>query len=503
VVWLVGALLLSWLAWGPAVLLVAAAMLCVPRIRWWVQDRVHVERRAAGLTGAAVLALVALVLVVPDGWLPVPPAPGALAGPSYVGRPATPHPVGPADAPANPHLAVDSSARPGPLGLQPEVDTAWFGLQRCGRLEATSAGPLLARCVDRSGPSLRLVDADTMRPVVSRDLPDAEMCADVDGPGSSYVDESDRAVVATRTREVQVVATRSAKGAPALTTATTWDLKPYVPYGDCLVSVAPDWSGRVWWVSEQGLVGTIDPASGRVAVADLGEDVRRGLATDEAGAYVVTDEALHRFVAGAEGGPQEAWRSEYDGSSGSPPVLLEGGAVAITDSSDAHLGVLFLARDDGRVLCRQPVFEKGDGATDSPLAPLGTGVVVTNNHGYSSPRSTLLGFTSSPGMARVDLVDDGCVVRWTSDAVSPGPGATASLPDGLLYAWTKRPSLVGVSAWYLTAVDAATGRSMWSVRTGTGLLAGSGGSQVALGVDGTAWLGTLSGLVRVRDRSRS
>ena len=42
---------------------------------------------------------------------------------------------------------------------------------------------------------------------------------------------------------------------------------------------------------------------------------------------------------------------------------------------------------------------------------------------------------------------------------------------------------------------------MWSVRTGTGLMAGSDGSRVTLGADGSAWLGTLAGLVRVRDRS--
>jgi hypothetical protein len=497
--WLLAALLLSWMAWGPIVLVVAAALLCVPRVRWWVQDRAHVSRRAGGVAAATVVVLVTTVLVVPDGWLPVPPAPGVLAGPSYVGRPASSHPTGPLEAPANPHLAVAAPTRPGPLGLQPEVDTAWFGLQRCGRLEVTSAGPLLARCVDRSGPSLRLVDADTMRPLAGQDLPDASPCSD--GVDPSYVDEADRVVVATRTREVRVVATRSAKDEPDLTTATTWDLKPYVPYGDCLVGLAPDWTGRIWWTSQQGLAGTIDPASGQVAVTDLGEEVRRGLATDEAGAYVVTDEALHRLVPGATGAVQELWRSEYDGASGSAPVLLDGGVVAITDVADERLGVLFVARDDGRHVCRQAVFEKGDGATESPLASLGTGVVVANNDGYSSPRSTLLGFTSSPGIARVDLVDGGCVVQWTSDAVSPSSGVTPSWANGLLYAWTKRPSLTGVSAWYLTALDAGTGRSRWSVRTGTGLLAGSDHSEVALGADGTAWLGTLAGLVRVRDRS--
>ena len=236
---------------------------------------------------------------------------------------------------------------------------------------------------------------------------------------------------------------------PTCATLSTTDLKPYVPFGDCLVGLAPDWTGTIWWASRKGLVGTIAADTGQVRVTDLGEDVGRQLATDESGAYVVTDAALHRLVAGADGTPQAVWRSEYDGSSGSAPVLLDGGVVAITDRADSRLGVLFVARDDGRHLCRQSVFEEGNGATVSPLAPLGRGVVVTNNDGYSSPRSTLLGFTSSPGVARVDLVDDGCVVRWTSDAVSPSSGVTVSRPSGLAYAWTKRPSLTGVSAWHL------------------------------------------------------
>ena len=41
---------------------------------------------------------------------------------------------------------------------------------------------------------------------------------------------------------------------------------------------------------------------------------------------------------------------------------------------------------------------------------------------------------------------------------------------------------------------------MWSVRTGTGLLAGSDGSQITLGPEGTAWIGTLARVVRVHDR---
>ena len=486
-----------WIAWGPLALVVVALALCVPRIRWWLQDRGHVSRRVAGAVTGSVAVLVAAVLVVPDGWLPIPPAPGAWVAPSYVGRPAMARHLAVA-VPQNPHLtALSVAARTGPLGLQPEVETSWFGRQRCGRLELTSTDRLVALCTDRSGPSLRLVDPDSMRPSATEDLPDSTASCAGD---AAYVDDDDRVVVATTDRRVVAFRTASAAGRADLSTDASWDLKPYVPFGDCLVGLVPDWSGRIWWASAQGLIGTIAPDSGRVRVIDLDERIRHGLSADEAAVYVVTDEALHRLIAAPDGTPQPAWRTAYDGTSGSAPVLLDGGVVAITDSADSRMGVLFLARDGGHVICRQPVFDVGDGATNSPLAALGTGVAVTNNHGYSSPRSTLLGFTTSHGIARVDLVDGACVQRWSNDAVSPSSGVTVSRSDGLLYAWTKRPSLLGVSAWYLTVLDATTGRTVFSVRTGTGMLAGSDGSQITLGAGGTAWLGTMAGLVRVRDR---
>lgn len=499
-VWLVGAFLVLWAAWGPAVPVVVAAALCVPRVRWWVQDRVHVDRRVAAWVTAAAAALAAVVMVVPDGWLPIPPAPGAWAGPSYVGRPASPHAVAAAEVPQNPHRAAGAPvSRPGPLGLQPEVETAWFGLQHCGRLELSSTGVLVALCQDRSGSSLRLVDPGTLRPTTSQDLPRASADDGCVG-GELYLDAADRAVVAAD-REVLAVRTSSGKDGPDLKTETTWDLKPYVPHGDCLVTLAPDWAGRIWWASEQGLVGTIARDTGAIRVIDLGEDVRYGLTADEGGAvYVVTDESLQRLAAGPDGTPVVAWRTAYDGTSGSPPVLVDGGAVAITDTVESRLGIAFLTRDSGALICRQPVFGKGQGATDSPLAPLGPGVVVANNDDYVSPRSTLLGFTSNPGIARVDLVDGACVERWSSDAVSPSSGVTASWPNGLVYGWTKRPTITGVSAWYLTALDTESGRSMWSVRTGTGLLAGSDHSAITIGPEGSAWIGTLAGLVRVTDR---
>lgn len=500
-VWVVGALLLAWVAWGPVVPVLAAAALCVPRVRWWVQDRLHLSRRVALRIAAGAALLVAVVVVVPDGWLPIPPAPGVLAGPAYVGRPATPRAIA-TELPPNPHLSVVPAAdRAGPLGLQPEVETSWFGLQRCGQIEVTSTDALVALCVARSGRSLRLVDHDSMRPTASKDLPardDRAAC-----PGDAfYLDAQDRAVVATTDRTVLAVRTVTGDGDAGLRTESTWDLKPYVPYGDCLVALAPDWAGRVWWASQRGLVGTIAPDSGDVRVLDLGEDVEHGIAADpDGGVLLATDEAVHRVGVGPDGTPQVAWTAPTEHPSGTTPVLVDGGAVAITDTTDEQLSVVFLRRGTGEEACREPVFEKGEGAVDADLAPVGPGVVVTNDHDYASPRSTLLGFTSSHGIARVDVVDGTCHERWTSDQVAPGSGAVASRPNGLVYAWTKRPSLLGVSAWYVSGIDAETGRTMWSARTGTGMQASSAGSRLAIGPDGSVWMGTLAGLVRVTDRT--
>jgi hypothetical protein len=502
VVWLVGALLLLWVAWGPWVPVAAVAALCVPRLRWWVQDRLHdlfpVPRKVAGWTLGAVAALVVAVLVIPDSWLPVPPAPGVWAAPSYVGRPATARPVA-ADVPQHPHLAAYSSTRPGPLGLQPEVDTAWLGRERCGRLELTASETLVALCADGGSPRLRLVAPDSMRVIDTFELPERSDRAGCDRE-TFVLDAESRALVATADRRVLAVRT-FVDGGPTLAADQEWDLKPYVPYGDCLVALTPDWSGTLWWASAKGLVGTV-AGSGEARVVDLGEDVRLDLAADDSGAvHVVTDASLQRLVAGPDGTPQVTWRTELEHDSGSPAVPVGGGAVAVTASAKDRVSVVFLDRATGAEVCRQRVFDDVDAASHTRLASLGTGVVVTNNDGYSSPRSTLLGLTSTPGVARVDLAGGQCALRWTTDVSAPASGAAASWPNGVVYAWTKRPSLAGVSAWYLTAIDADTGRAMWGVRAGTGLQFGSGGSELAIGPDGSAWMGTLAGLVRVADRS--
>ncbi|MDT4915753.1 MAG: hypothetical protein QOH89_453, partial [Pseudonocardiales bacterium] len=106
--------------------------------------------------------------------------------------------------------------------------------------------------------------------------------------------------------------------------------------------------------------------------------------------------------------------------------------------------------------------------------------------------------TTTPGIAKVDVVDGSCQVAWTSNQVAPTSVPKASLATGLLYVYTK-PKTVLADAWYLTAIDIRTGRTVFSKLTGTGPGFNNHYAAVYLGPDGTAYIATLAGMVRIKD----
>ena len=147
-------------------------------------------------------------------------------------------------APGRGRPRVRAPGGAGPLGESPRVDTAWYGLGRCAGLAFDGHGRLVGVCGDRKGPVLQVIDPGSMRPLVTKDLPDRpegdgtaaweELCG-----RASYLDDEDRAVVATTDRRVLVVATDDAEGDPDLTTAASHDLAGQVPADDCLVALRP------------------------------------------------------------------------------------------------------------------------------------------------------------------------------------------------------------------------------------------------------------------------
>jgi hypothetical protein len=171
--------------------------------------------------------------------------------------------------------------------------------------------------------------------------------------------------------------------------------------------------------------------------------------------------------------------------------------VAITDNDDPmHIVVYTRA---GRQVCRVPVFAKGASDTDQSLIGVGRSLIVENNYGYASPAAVEGGATTTPGLERVDVAKDlkSCRKVWTSAEIAPSVVPKVSIPNGLVYTYTK-PAASG-DPWYLTALDFRTGRTIYKARSGTGLGYNNNYAPVTIGPDGTAYVGVLGGLVALRD----
>ena len=286
-----------------------------------------------------------------------------------------------------------------------------------------------------------------------------------------------------------------------------------VPSGSKIISALPDWSGRIWLATTAGLVAVIDPASGAVKTHDLAEVVQNSFAVgDKNDVYIVSEKALYRFQAGADGSPVVRWRKVYENTgelkpgqvsagSGTTPTLHGDGWVSITDNADP-MNVVVYRRSDAREICRQPVFEKGAGSTDNSLIGAGHSIVVENNHGYTGPTATTEGARTQPGIERVDVDADGvgCRKVWHSDEISPSLVPKLSLANGLVYVYTQNPG-DSDDSWFLTVLDFRTGKTVWDRFTGQGIAFNNNYAPVSIGPDGSAYVGVLGGLLLVRDKS--
>ena len=215
------------------------------------------------------------------------------------------------------------------------------------------------------------------------------------------------------------------------------------------------------------------------------EPIGNSFAVDKTGGvFVVTDGALYRFDATRRGLPRVSWRARYrnigvqkpgqlDAGSGTTPTLMGSKYVSITDNADPMRVVVYRrekrlprsrrgGRRARRLVCQQPVFSKGAGATDNSLIGTGRSMIVENNYGYAPPPdATSGGRTTVPGIERVDINRSGrgCHTVWKSQEISPSTVPKLSLANGLVYAYTKPPG--SPDAWYLTAVSFRTGKTVW------------------------------------------
>jgi hypothetical protein len=473
----------------------------------------------------SVAVTVALVLAPAARAEPIPEGPNSL--PAFLGKPATPAPVYAPDPPRHPHMApnarsnihddaymTDTYQGPGPLG-KGVTRTSTFLSHECASLTFDTQNRIVAICVGLEAPILELFDPKTLdslasMPLPARQTPSTGVFTDFSGGGYFYLDDQDRAIVPTNSRHIYVIGETPG---PGFELQKDYDLTSAVPMGDKIVSALPDWAGRIWFASANGVVGFVDPATGAVKSLDTKEPIGNSFAVDETGGvFIVTDKAMYRFDA-SPAGVAATWRETYDNvgvkkpgqtevGSGTTPTLMGPDLVAITDNADPMNIVVYkrAAQVDGdRVVCKIAVFSKGASDTDQSLIATPTSMVVSNNYGYSGPAATQQGKSTTPGLERVDLDAHGCHKVWHSSETSPSAVAKLSRANGLVYTYTKEARSDGEDAWYLTAIDFATGRTVFHALGGEGLGYNNNYAPVTLGPDGAAYVGVLGGLVELRD----
>ncbi|HKH22124.1 MAG TPA: hypothetical protein VKA88_00760, partial [Solirubrobacterales bacterium] len=434
---------------------------------------------------------------------PVVPIPGDPLGGSvtpFEGTTAVANPVGGmTPPPRNPFMAPngrsnihddaymsDTYAVGGPLGDGAEPSSWYPPGHECGSITFDSSGRIVSVCVGLDRPILVLLDPHTLETLAAMPLPPRNVApgsnpfTDFSGGGYFYLDQHDRAVVPTNDRHLLVV---SITNGPGFQVSADYDLSGKIPAGEGIVSVLPDWHGGLWFVTRGGMVGTIDRGDGTVRTMRLsGEGISNSFAVDEGGGvYIVSDRALYRFDAAANGGPAVSWRVVYpnsgihkpgqsDAGSGTTPTLMGGRWVAITDNADPMDVVVYRrairlkpkkhrkrARSAGRkrkrrkararLVCSAPVFAKGASATDNSLIGTNRSLIAENNYGYQISASDLSGGISEPGLARIDVVKKKakkgkkkrkrrarfrCRTIWTSSERAPSVVPKLSLANGLV-----------------------------------------------------------------------
>jgi outer membrane protein assembly factor BamB len=463
--------------------------------------------------------------------LPIPNPLGTTL-PHYQGAPATPQRYPATIAPQNPFLApnpssnihndtwmTDAYQRLGPLGRTPRATSGSMPPGVCGSLTFHSRGYLVSVCPTLAAPQARVIDPATLDVLASYELPFA-----ADAPGTPryqnfagggyfFLDRRDRLWSSTKTQHIFVL--QVSPDGRSITKVGDYDLTSVLADDERISSALPDFKGRIWFVSKKGgKVGILNPRTRRIRIKRLGEDVQNSFTVDRGAVYVVSSRRMYRFSA-RRGRPRIDWKVRYrnsgivkpgqaDAGSGTTPTIMRGGYVAITDNADPMNVVVYRKakrlRGRRRVVCHVPVFGTGAGATENSLITAGRSLFVENNYGYQDPFSTQSGALTEPGFARVDVRRRGCRKVWTNRTErAPSVVPKLSTRTGLIYTYTRDPAPAADQPYFWTAIDARTGKTVWKVYAGSGLGFNNNYAGLALGPDGSAYLGVLGGIVALRD----
>ncbi|MFF4835022.1 hypothetical protein [Streptomyces sp. NPDC001315] len=397
----------------------------------------------------------------------------------------------------------------------------------CPTVLVGSDGYPVALCTPIFGqvPTVHLLDPDDGGSITELALTKGSLLGGV----YAYIDQDDRLVVVDGSRSLlRIGHHRDADGDWTLTVDQKLPLTSAIPENDAVTGLSPDWQGRVWFATGNGLVGTADDRTGTVRTLQLpaGEKVANSISTAPQGTLVTTTQATYLLTAGTDGTPRISWRQAYDRGSARKPGQLSWGSgstptffgpgdgtdyVAIVDNADTQVKLQVYETSTGRRICSTPVLPAGGAGSENSPIGAGRSVFVASTYGYPYPAVPDGAGDSVPasadftgGLTRVDVRADGsgCDLVWDNTLRSAAV-PKLSLADGKLHTVLRDPLIPGTSGTSLldpyryAEIDPDTGKVTRSSQVGIGSLYDTLQMAGTAAPGGVYYQGTVTGVLRI------
>jgi hypothetical protein len=422
----------------------------------------------------------------------------------------------------------DINTYPGPLGRNTSAKHRKFSnlVGVAPNISFDSQGRLVTVSIQLNRIELHLLDPETLETLAMLELPPKASPSDNSGGGYFHLDAQDRVLLAPANDTISIYEIDESLGKPDWVLAEHYNIAGLLPEGINIHDVIPDWSGNLWFVTGGAYLGYRANDTGEFYVFELpgrNETIQNSFAVDEEGLYVASTDAIYQFkIDATTKEPYYTWREDYDNGavqkpgtlshgSGTSPTLIGNDLVAIADDGDPFTNIVVYKKaadiDGERLICKVPLFERGQSATENSLLVYGNAMVVQNDYGHVYTGNAL---KTSPGIMRVDVRADrsGCDVIWHNKNFLSQSLPRLSTSTGLLYFYTfrKQTSTDLFGGWYLSAVDWETGMPLWDrlIGRGTGSMIDTLSSvtaPVVLGPNGAAYVGIRTGVIMAKDHA--